>query len=746
MNKKYFVLGGVLLFVLLVLFFIFSGKEKEDSSAGVPDMKAMAGKINDAEIQKIVDDIALLNEDYKETLSSSVEKINDAYFSGKIKAEEYALLSVRALYGDPSSLPEAYRGEKDSAKDHAFLFGLIHSKWKEFSIETKEKLSPFLISPKDPKSYFNLNKSEGEQKDILQKMGMISAANAEMDFGTIEASPNVKVNYAGEDQKKAAEWVAEAIRDALPRYRSFFGMEYKPTDVTIVESRDLDADGQAKMSETEGAPAGQCDILVRAPQDEKGIKTTTVHEWFHCHQFWMNLVYEKPETMWLMEATATWSEDYVYHSFASEHKYDPWFFAKTDLDLLSVKGDHEYALYLWFYFLVQQSQGDPTHVYRALRSGVNNKVKEEMASLEDFTHIHRDFALWNWNRKPFARYVDEPFFPAVTPFYKSVKRETISSNKETFYPIVLEKGAMTYHMIFFPNESVKKIEFNPSKFTGSDEKSMRGLQALYKVNGEWLYEDWTGVKKRTFCRELPEENIEMVVLIANNAELNGVANGNIPITTEKKCGSGWRGTVSVNWQKQNKMAIGSTVGTYTEKGEYHISEMLEYEPEYDNLLVAQQQYFAKFESSQNVEDPSKDCGQMWKRDTRRYSGSGSIDFKKTDNMPERANGEGNEDMNELGGVYLLNFEMFGAPKEYGNKFSGVDISSVLNKDCSFGMIPQANGLKTEQYKTGSNDFTYEPVGKNIEIDGKAKSFSGSEKFEFSGGVFGTVKWNYVRVE
>jgi hypothetical protein len=742
MNKKYLIVGAIVL-VLIFIFFSFSGKDKKNGADTGADMKVLAGNVSDTEIKKIIDEIGKANDTYVEPEISTLDKVNDAFFGGKIQAEEYALLSIRAIFGEQSGIPEEYRGVKDVSRDNAFLFGLIHSKWETFSPEAQAKLTPFVVSSKDPASYWNPNNDAVKRKGFLEKISAVPVAYAlpVLNFETLVVMPNVEVLYAGEEEKKIAEWIASAIRDAFVLYKPFFGMDYKKTEITIV-GPELGADGQAGMNEE-----GQCFVRVKDPQDEKGIKTTTVHEWFHCYQLWMNLVYEKPDTMWLMEATATWSEDYVYHAWASEHKYDPWFFAKTDHDLLSIKGDHEYALYLWFYFLVQQSQGDSTHVYRALKLGTNNKIREEMMNLEDFTYIHRDFALWNWNRKPFVRYVDDPFFPDVTPFYKSVKRETISENKEISYPIALEKGAMTYNMIFFPNEKVKKIEFEPSKFTGSEEKSLRGLQALYKVNGEWLYEDWTGVKKRTFCRELPEENIEMVVLIANNAELNSAWSSIVPITTEKSCGSGWKGTISVSWQKQNKMTLGWANGSYTEKGEYHVSETLEYEPEYDNFLVAEQQYFGKFESNQKVESPSKECGQMWKRDTKRRGGSGFIDFKKlAENMPERANGEGNEDMNEIGGTYLLNLEMFGAPKEYGDKFSGIDITSTFNKDCSYGMIPQANGTKVEQYKTGGNEFSYEPPGKKIVIDKNAKSFSGQDKFEYSSGVFGTVKWNYIRVE
>ena len=741
-------LGAAILAVLLIIVFAFLGKGGNgDSADDVAEMKDFSGKVSDAELQKMLEEMAKAGEDFKEAETSSHDKINDAFFGGKIQAEEYALLSVRALYGKPSELPETYRGAKDISKDHAFLFGLIHSKWETFSPEAKAKLIPFLISPKEKESYWNPNHTDEKRKGILEKMSAVPVARAEtvLNFDSMEALPNADVLYAGEGEKQKAEWIAQAIRDAAPRYKTFFGREYKKTEIALVDSS-LGADGQASLNAS--SAVGQCDIKVLDSLDEKGTKTTTVHEWFHCHQFWMNLVYDRPDTMWLMEATATWSEDYVYHSYASEHGYDKWFFAKTDLDLFSLVGNHEYALYLWFYFLVQQSQGDPYHVYRALTLGTNNDIRGAMMLLDDFSHIHRDFALWNWNRRPFLRYVDEPFFPAITPFYKSVKRETITSNKETLYPIKLEKGAMTYNMIFFPNEKVKKITFNPSRFTGNDEKGSHGLQALYKVNGEWMYEDWTGLEKRAFCRELPEENIEMVVLIANNAELNNAANGNVPITTEKKCGPGWRGTVSFKWQKQNEMTLGWAHGTYKEKGEYHVSETLEYEPEYDDVLVVEQQYFAKFESEQNVESPSKECGQMWKRDAKRYGGSGFIDFKKADSesMPERLIGHGSEDTNTFGGEYELRFAMFGVPEGYGDKFSGIDTSATLNKSCAFSMVPQANGLKSEQDKTSGNEFTYEPPGKKIMIDGKAKNFSGETKFKMSDNVFGTAKWNYVRVE
>jgi hypothetical protein len=138
---------------------------------------------------------------------------------------------------------------------------------------------------------------------------------------------------------------------------------------------------------------------------------------------------------------------------------------------------------------------------------------------------------------------------------------------------------------------------------------------------------------------------------------------------------------------------------------------------------------------------------MWKTDIKRFGGSGFINFKNdVESMPERANGEGNEDMNSLGGEYLLLLEIFGAPSSLGKKFSGFEKTSTLNKKCTLSFVPQADGLSGTTYQTKGNEFSYEPPGQKILVEKNAKKISGESTFNHSNGVVGTVKWNYLRIE
>ena len=110
-------------------------------------------------------------------------------------------------------------------------------------------------------------------------------------------------------------------------------------------------------------------------------------------------------------------------------------------------------------------------------------------------------------------------------------------------------------------------------------------------------------------------------------------------------------------------------------------------------------------------------------------------------MPERANGEGNEDVNNLGGEYELSFSMGSTPSDLGERFSGYDKTATLNKACALRMTPQADGISGETDQTSGNQFVYIPNGKKIQIDPKARSFSGEDTFDMGNNVIGSIKWN-----
>jgi len=748
--KKYILTGGAALLVLIIvfsLFRMFSGGEKEgEENSGGRIAEISTKAIQDEEIRKLIEEVKKASEGYIEPAQSAAEKIYTAFESGKINAEDYVLLTLTALYGDVSSLPREYQGADDTSKDHAFLYGFINAEWGKFSEEAKDQIRPYLFRPFDPKSYFygkSTNAKKETDLNILKKLITPDTVHAEdalvIDILSIEAAPRISVSYVGQENKQSAEWAAQGIRDALPKFTGLFGFEQKTAYVDIVGD-ELDADGEASISEFD---SNICQIKVRKQNDEKGVKTTAAHELFHCYQFWYGLAYEKPDTMWLMEATATWAEDYVYKSYATEHNYDSDFFSVTNTDLMSIKRNHEYGLYLWYFFLEQRTSAQ--EIMEALKQGKTNGIRQGTQVRENFGREFRDFAQWNWNRNPFKQYLDAPSFPDVSPYWGSIVAKDVEEIGETAYPVKLAKGGMLYNFMTFDNKEIKLIEFFPRSFTGEEENSLVGLQAFYKVNGNWNYEDWTGLEKRDFCRELDEENIQLVILVASNANLNSELDRPIQIKTTEKCSPGWKGSIRVEWTNSNSVDIGFSKGTYTEKGEYHLYETLEYDSEEDALVVTDQKYFGNYDELESIEGVNKSCGQLWSKKSKKLSGAGFVDYKKTGDMPERAKSWDDKDINKIGGTYRLFFNIFGLKDS--DKFAGSDLSLQMHKSCWDSIIvPETEGLVRDSYEYKTDSFEYEANEVEINIDPKANRISGDDKFEIYDNVFGTVRWNYRKIE
>jgi len=202
--KKYIIIAGLILLVLLIVYILlktFSGSKKwrgENSSNSIS--KISTKSIQDEEVISLIESVKKASENYVEPQQSSAEKIYTAFESGKINAESYALLSLTALYGDVSSLPQEYQGADDTSKDHAFMYGLINAKWDEFSEEAKKQIRPFLISPTDPKSYFYLKSENANKKigmNILKNLATPDKVHAEevleIEIPSIQAAPRIDV-------------------------------------------------------------------------------------------------------------------------------------------------------------------------------------------------------------------------------------------------------------------------------------------------------------------------------------------------------------------------------------------------------------------------------------------------------------------------------------------------------------------------------------------------------------------------
>jgi len=371
----------------------------------------------------------------------------------------------------------------------------------------------------------------------------------------------------------------------------------------------------------------------------------------------------------------------------------------------------------------------------------------------NFNYDFKNFALWNWNQDIAKYYVDDPKFPEeATPNTFSLDSRDINKIGEDNNKINLDKGGVLYTMYSFPNNDIKSIVFRPKDFVGG-ETSRKGLQAVYKVGGSWYQEDWSGMEEKTFCRQIDDENVELVIIIASNSDLRNKNSGVLKVKTAKKCAPGWRGTITVDWTQKNSNSLAletrTITGNYFEQGHYTLHETLEYDPVDDNLNIVNQEYSARFESGQGVHGGAKECGLMWQQSSHSLGGSGFEDFSKLEEPENRMNGDndaGGEENHKFQGNYELSFDIFNLPGKGDYKFEGRDVSKQFNLPCSLVGIPEPKGLEQDidNYKT--NRFSYEPNSVKITVKPKDRVIAGEDKFEIHDNVFGTVRWRFQKLD
>ena len=746
--------GVVVLFIIIfALSKLFGGSSGGISTSSTFDPTSI-GKITDPQNKAIIARY-LAGKNKKPLSETSIDKLDQAWQDGTIKLEDYIKLQLKAVYGD-NKMPAEYQGEANREKDQAYIFALINENWSTLSKETQTEILPYLLPATDPKSYFYPTSpaTMNQGQSLLTQIFMTPIAKAESGiFNLVTAMDKVTVAYPSAKEaelKTRAEWVAQAARDAIPKFEPLLYMTHQQIDINLISPDRMSSYGSAGRNPLDPS---FCVVKVRDNLNEKETKSTTAHEIFHCFQFKLGLVYAKAEMKWLMEATATWSEDFIYHGYNTEHEYDGEYFGETNKDLLSLKGNREYSLYLWFYYLIQKAGLNPGDVAGMLISSKTSDPRNILNGRPNFNYDFKDFAVWNWNQDIAKYYVDDPKFPDESiPNTFSLDGRDIKTIGEDSNNVSLDKGGILYTVYTFPNEDIKNIEFKTKDF-GAGEGSKKGLQALYKVNGNWYQEDWSGLEQKTFCRKIDEENVELVVIVTSNSDVKNKANGVLKVKTAKKCSPGWRGTIAVDWgyKNSNSLALASRTitGNYHEKGSYTLHENLEYDPVDDNLNIINQEYSARYESGQGVNGGNKECGLLWNQSSHVLAGSGFDDFSKEDDPDSRMNGDndaGGEENHKFQGKYDLSFNLFSLPDKGDYKFKGQDMSKQFNLPCSLVGIPEPSGLEQSVGQTTTNRFSYEPNSVKIEVKPKDRVISGQDKFEIHDNVFGTVRWRFQRVD
>jgi hypothetical protein len=388
--------------------------------------------------------------------------------------------------------------------------------------------------------------------------GKVFADQDEWHINITSGGIDAKVTYYTQLHQNEATWVKEAVEKAWPMYKAQTGVQPATTvslhvgDVFLIEGNSdaTQPDGLA------GYENGVCTIYI-APGDIKKVKTTTAHELFHC---WQNTMELKPysQNKWMYEATAVWSEDWVYKNYASEHQYDELLFKALDANLLDTGSSREYAGYLYFYKMYQQAGFSPSPVITLLKK---LKTQNQAQIIKGQTNIYeniKEFAFWNWNKDPFKEYTDTPEFPHIRPSGSSIKSVPIGTREEYKAKFRTEGGGAQYVAVGF-EEGIDKVVFKVSEYNTLNNPQI-GMQALIKIKDEWHYEDWSEESEKTFCRNREDEKVQVIVLIASNSNIKdtvtfaadgteqytdgGMHEGEMTIDAKDECPVTWHGTMT----------------------------------------------------------------------------------------------------------------------------------------------------------------------------------------------------------
>jgi hypothetical protein len=382
-------------------------------------------------------------------------------------------------------------------------------------------------------------------------------------------------NRYPEDGPKAEE-IADAVADTIwPQVTGLMGQDHAP--LTDAPFPDNGGDGALDIYLVRlGAPGAGETVPYRKPScrmepafinldptgplgdgTHAGALQGLEHEFFHTVQFAYDLEGCWQDYRWFLEASAQWSEDYVYPDAQSEHSAagdmleEPW----TPLD--KEGGDsfmHEYGTYL-FPFYLARGLGSPElipSIWETYESTANSLqgVDTALQAHLGLRGVWPEFTLDNWNREPVDHYNDwDSLTTGAVRAGAGPVNISLSGESSRSFPVAagVDYLAASYHHFIFDN-SVRSIAFDNTL----DGDPNAAVWALLKIGGEWREPaDWTDEDSLTYCPDSDNERVEELVLIISNSDWQGKQPLNPDEQPRLVAGSfgcaTWVGTVTNYW-------------------------------------------------------------------------------------------------------------------------------------------------------------------------------------------------------
>jgi hypothetical protein len=531
---------------------------------------------------------------------TSEDLIGAALAAGSIGYDDSLVYRALALYDSPD-LPAQFHSVVPDMHAAGDLLQEIRKNESKLSAATLEKLAPYRARPSDPISIFNARPAVARVAGAaLAVAGPAALAAPTAPVWKSQTAAGGKARVWVKDSADAAAQLTAHAADVSRVWAAFPGIFTYPRadkakdpsaavnpdgaiDFYFVDATDIDprrADC-AKNPNGEGCVFGKgnAGYADRAPAytgitssgylviDEKGsgdsLVDTIAHELAHAAQF----AYDWDDTSWLMESTATWVAYKVLKKLGGDagdaYRWLPTHFATLDKPLNSEAHFHAYSSWLFFlYASMERGNEIVTDIWRAAgQDGVNGEKAVDAAF--PFDEYFAGFALRDWNQSPVSplyESVDDTFPGSYEPPVNN-KVEAIAGGQEDSLNVKLPLLSAAYFDYSF-EQSARAVTFENSLAGQPDAH----VWAIAQIGDKWQApQDWTGLDKKKFCRDAPEEDVTRLVLIVANSSVSDKLDAPQPprIVGDAKGCVGWAGTMTGTYWWQDGGHSGTSTGTFT---------------------------------------------------------------------------------------------------------------------------------------------------------------------------------------
>jgi hypothetical protein len=574
---------------------------------------------------------------------STFEKIDEALQKGEITEKESAILYINSVY-NKNKIPEKFKNDSSIAKrpDLSWKVQWIRENFNSLNDKEKQALKPFTLPPDNPESIFSPENQN--KKNILDQLLSVNKAYAAEPWKEITFSSSTRPNavvikyYVNEDmddftevkQKKQAELVKKAIEDSWGKFKTL--LDFEPNKkITFYLGSDIEeAYGMTNFNRS----TLECEVKIAPFLIEKLIKATTAHELFHCFQIQMEAVKRGmlPDTIWLLEATAVWSENFIYPKYNTEHEYLPEFF--KGLEYPMILQDNRYANYVFFYFLSQYT-GNNQCIPDVIKRVKTQEVREFLPSvIPEYETAFYMYSGYNYNKDPMKLYRDDPKFSDLIP---TARKEKLEKSGKFEIAEVLEKGAISY-MIFDISQDTDKVADIVFTFPGNNDTKLK-RRALIKIAGEWRDENWSDITRRKFCQKDTFGKAEQIVLISSYSNLKNLVIYDYDVEVFDKCDDTFSGYIKMSSNMNGPSGFNNSSALYSR-------ELLQFNPDQNAYVITRRMTDYRSQGSfatrfiVGPQGNEMDLGPVGSAD----KASGFLDesYGGSDNMPVRIRGSKSE--------------------------------------------------------------------------------------------------------